>query len=122
MNGIFCNVGRYNYTFPDRILSCVDVFGEKWKKLNTELFTDEVEKRLALWNMTSREYSNTISKRRPWEELGITFRKDDDDDDDDDNDKKKVVGVLFHLSVILLCKIHKRAQRPNFTRHNVTDP
>lgn len=56
---------------------------------DTELFIDEVEKRPAIWDMTSREYSNKISKRRAWEELSVIFCAADDNDD-----KKKVIGML----------------------------
>lgn len=44
---------------------------------DTELFIDEIEKRPAIWYMTSGEYANKISKRRAWEEISIIFCKDD---------------------------------------------
>lgn len=47
--------------------------------------------------MTSREYSNKISKRRAREELSIIFCESDDNDD-----KKKVLGMLCYLIIILL--------------------
>lgn len=57
--------------------------------IDTKFFIDEIEKRPAIWDMTSHEYSNLNLKRRAWEELSIIFCEADDNDD-----KKKVIGML----------------------------
>ncbi|KAG5897655.1 hypothetical protein JTB14_024484 [Gonioctena quinquepunctata] len=40
---------------------------------DTELFIDENEKRVAIWDMESSDYSNRITKRRNWEEIVEIF-------------------------------------------------
>lgn len=54
---------------------------------DTELFIDEVEKRVAIWDMESPDYSNRILKRRSWEELVEIFSEAGDSEE-----KKKVLG------------------------------
>lgn len=54
---------------------------------DTELFIDEIEKRVALWDMASTEYSNRITKRRNWEELVEIFCEAGDSEE-----KKKTLG------------------------------
>jgi hypothetical protein len=49
---------------------------------DTDLFIDEVEKRPAIWDMASTEYSNKVSKRRAWEEIVLIFSDSGDGDDD----------------------------------------
>jgi hypothetical protein len=48
---------------------------------DTYLFMDEVEKRPAIWDMASTEYSNKASKRRAWEETMLIFSDSGDRDD-----------------------------------------
>nr|CAI5829759.1 unnamed protein product [Callosobruchus analis] len=45
----------------------------------TDLFIDEVEKRPAIYNMNSKEYSNKILKKRAWEQLVLIFCNDDNE-------------------------------------------
>ena len=46
----------------------------KWTKtFDIDLFIDEVEKSPAIWNMSSTEYSNKLSKRRAWEDILLIF-------------------------------------------------
>ncbi|GBP31456.1 hypothetical protein EVAR_17946_1 [Eumeta japonica] len=40
---------------------------------NTELLIDEIEKRPAIWDMTSSDYSDKNLRRRAWEELVLIF-------------------------------------------------
>lgn len=54
---------------------------------DTELFIDEVEKREALWDMESPNYSNRNLKRRGWEELVEIFSEASDSEE-----KKKTLG------------------------------
>lgn len=54
---------------------------------NTELFIDEIEKRVALWDLESTEYSNRTTKRRNWEEIVEIFCEAGDSEE-----KKKALG------------------------------
>ncbi|XP_073964259.1 uncharacterized protein [Choristoneura fumiferana] len=54
---------------------------------NTELFIDEIEKRPAIWDMTSSNYSDRNLKRRAWEELVLIFCEGDDSEE-----KKKLLS------------------------------
>lgn len=42
-------------------------------EIETDLFISEVEKRPAIWNTNSPEYSNKTLKRKSWEELVLLF-------------------------------------------------
>ncbi|KAJ2941416.1 hypothetical protein O0L34_g3625 [Tuta absoluta] len=55
---------------------------------DTELFIDEVEKRVAIWNMESSDYSNRVIKRRNWEEIVEIFCEAGDSEE-----KKKALGI-----------------------------
>lgn len=54
-------------------------------EVETGLLISEVEKRLAIWDMTSSEYSNRTLKRKAWKELVLVFS-----DVEDTEDKKKI--------------------------------
>ncbi|XP_061717602.1 uncharacterized protein LOC133525331 [Cydia pomonella] len=54
-----------------------------------DLLIDEIEKRDAIWNLNSKQYSNKIIKRRSWEELVLIFCNHDDSEE-----KKKNLGKL----------------------------
>ncbi|XP_072389794.1 uncharacterized protein [Diabrotica undecimpunctata] len=56
---------------------------------NTDLFIDEVEKRPAIWNLNSKEYSNKILKKRAWQYLVLIFCNDGDTEE-----KKKLRSTL----------------------------
>ena len=45
----------------------------KCDRFGTNLFIDEVEKRLAIWDMTSSGYKDTEAKKRSWEEIMEVF-------------------------------------------------
>ncbi|XP_034836476.1 uncharacterized protein [Maniola hyperantus] len=57
---------------------------------DTELFIDEIEKRVAIWDMESSDYSNRIIKRRNWEEIVEIFCEAGDSEE-----KKKTLGTLL---------------------------
>lgn len=63
------------------------------KEFDTDLFIDEIEKRPPIWNMTSSEYSNKISKRKAWEEIVLIFS--------DTEERKKFHGKYYLLLCIL---------------------
>lgn len=46
------------------------------RKINTEDFICEIEKRAALWDTRSEEYSNKNSKLRAWESVIVNFLPD----------------------------------------------
>ncbi|GBP88978.1 hypothetical protein EVAR_87750_1 [Eumeta japonica] len=46
-----------------------------------DLLIDEIEKRDAIWNINSKEYSNKIIKRRSWEELVLIFCSNNDSEE-----------------------------------------
>ncbi|CAK1589528.1 unnamed protein product [Parnassius mnemosyne] len=48
---------------------------------NTELFIDEIEKRPAVWDMTSSVYSDKNLRRRAWEELVLIFCEGDENEE-----------------------------------------
>ncbi|XP_060864621.1 uncharacterized protein LOC132940846 [Metopolophium dirhodum] len=48
------------------------------EEFDTDLFIDKIEKRPPMWDMTSSEYSNEISKRMPWEEIVLIFSDQSD--------------------------------------------
>jgi len=54
-------------------------------EVETDLLISEVEKRPAIWDMTSSEYSNRTLKRKAWEELVLVFSHVEDTED-----KKKI--------------------------------
>jgi hypothetical protein len=56
-------------------------------EVETDLLISEVEKRPAIWFMTSSEYSNRTLKRKAWEELVLIFSHVEDTED-----KKKNLG------------------------------
>lgn len=56
-------------------------------EVETDLLISEVEKRPAIWDMTSSEYSNRTLKRNAWEELVLVFSHVEDTED-----KKKNLG------------------------------
>lgn len=67
---------------------------------NTQLFIDEIEKRPAIWDMTSSDYSDRNLKRRAWEELVLIFCEGDDSEE-----KKKllceyIVYIYLHLQSV----------------------
>jgi hypothetical protein len=62
---------------------------------DTDLFIDEVEKRPAIWDMASTEYSNKASKRRAWEAIVLIFS-----DSGDGDDKKKILDTYYLLLII----------------------
>lgn len=57
--------------------------------VSIDLLIDEIEKREAIWNINSKEYSNKIIKRRSWEELVLIFCSNNDSEE-----KKKNLGKL----------------------------
>ncbi|KAF9814770.1 hypothetical protein SFRURICE_014865 [Spodoptera frugiperda] len=48
---------------------------------NTELLIDEIEKRPAIWDMTSSDYSDKNLRRRAWEELVLIFCEGHDNEE-----------------------------------------
>ncbi|CAH0730593.1 unnamed protein product, partial [Brenthis ino] len=54
---------------------------------NTELLIDEIEKRPAIWDMTSSDYSDKNLRRRAWEELVLIFCEGHDNEE-----KKKILS------------------------------
>ncbi|VVD04348.1 unnamed protein product [Leptidea sinapis] len=48
---------------------------------NTELFIDEIEKRPAIWDMTSSDYSDKNFRRRAWQERLLIFCKGHDNEE-----------------------------------------
>ncbi|XP_075983668.1 uncharacterized protein LOC142981554 [Anticarsia gemmatalis] len=54
---------------------------------NTELLIDEIEKRPAIWDMTSSDYSDKNLRRRAWEELVLIFCEGYDNEE-----KKKILS------------------------------
>jgi hypothetical protein len=66
---------------------------------DTDLFIDEIERRPAIWDMASTEYSNKVSKRRTWEEIVLIFC---DSGDEDDN----IGYVYFYLFITYYFKEH----------------
>ena len=60
------------------------------EEFNTDLFIDEIEKRPPIWDMTSSEYSNKISKRKAWEEIVLIFS-----DPSDTEERKKFHGKYY---------------------------
>lgn len=81
---------------------------------NTELFIDEVEKRPAIWDMTSSDYSDRNLKRRAWEELVLIFCEGDDSEE-----KKKLlceyIIYLFTFTISLCYKLNMVIQPINFS-------
>lgn len=64
--------------------------------VSTDLLIDEIEKRVAIWNINSKEYANKIIKRRSWEELVLIFCNNNDSEE-----KKKNLGKLqSYLNII----------------------
>ncbi|XP_049762303.1 uncharacterized protein LOC126088219 [Schistocerca cancellata] len=59
-SGLAQKQGRHNKKMVQMVLT-----------FNTELFIDEIEKRPAIWNMTSSIYSDKNLRRRTWEELRL---------------------------------------------------
>ncbi|XP_048486662.1 uncharacterized protein LOC125490692 [Plutella xylostella] len=57
---------------------------------DTELLIEEVEKRIAIWDMESADYANRLIKRRNWEEIVEIFCEAGDSDE-----KKKTLGMLL---------------------------
>jgi len=47
-------------------------------EIETDLFISEIEKRPAIWDMKSIEYSNKTLKRNAWEELVLLFSNIED--------------------------------------------
>ena len=64
---------------------------------DTELFIDEIEKRGAIWDMESSDYSNRAIKRSNWEEIVEIFCESDDSEE-----KKKTLGKLRIVYLIIL--------------------
>lgn len=62
-----------------------------------DLLIDEIEKKEAIWNINSKQYSDRIIKRRSWEELVLIFCVHDDSEE-----KKKNVGKLYIRFIFLL--------------------
>jgi len=56
-------------------------------EIETDLFISEIEKRPAIWDMKSNEYSNRTLKRNAWGELVLLFSNIEDTED-----KKKNLG------------------------------
>lgn len=50
-------------------------------EIETDLFISEIEKRPAIWDMKSIEYSNKTLKRNAWEELVLLFSNIEDTED-----------------------------------------
>ncbi|GBP79043.1 hypothetical protein EVAR_59960_1 [Eumeta japonica] len=68
-----------------------------------DLLIDEIEKRDAIWNINSKEYSNKIIKRRSWEELVLIFCSNNDFEEKKKNLEKKEEDdedKLFCLSLV----------------------
>ncbi|CAK1599007.1 unnamed protein product [Parnassius mnemosyne] len=66
--------------------------------INTELFIDEIEKRPAIWDMTSSVYSDKNLRRRAWEELVFIFCEVDDNEE-----KKKILCEYIYLYFQSVC-------------------
>lgn len=64
---------------------------------DTELFIDEIEKRQAIWDMSSADYSNRNKKRSAWEELVIIFGENDDSEEKKKNLGKAIYFTLNHF-------------------------
>ncbi|KAL4083026.1 hypothetical protein QTP88_028356 [Uroleucon formosanum] len=60
-------------------------------EVETDLLISEVEKRPAIWDMTSSEYSNRTLKRKAWEKLVLVFSHVEDTED------KKKIWVRLEL-------------------------
>jgi len=56
-------------------------------EIEVDTLINEVEKRPAIWDMTTHEYSNRTIKRRSWEELVLVFGGPEDSEE-----KKKNLG------------------------------
>lgn len=69
---------------------------------NTELFIDEIEKRPAIWDMTSSNYSDRNLKRRAWEELVLIFCEGDDSEE-----KKKLLCEYIYLFTFTISLYYK---------------
>lgn len=59
---------------------------------DTELFIDEIEKRVAIWDMESTDYSNRNIKRTNWVEIVEIFCEAGDSEE-----KKKTLGKFIIL-------------------------
>ncbi|KAL4142558.1 hypothetical protein QTP88_004997 [Uroleucon formosanum] len=57
-------------------------------EIEIDTLINEVEKRPAIWDMTTHEYSNRTIKRRSWEELVLVFGGPEDSEE-----KKKNLGL-----------------------------
>lgn len=49
---------------------------ESPSEINIESFILEIQNRPAIWDMTTREYSDRIAKKKAWEEISTLFIKD----------------------------------------------
>ena len=67
---------------------------------DTELFIDEIEKRQAIWDMSSADYSNRNKKRSAWEELVIIFGENDDTEE-----KKKTQQFILYVKSFCVAKV-----------------
>lgn len=75
---------------------------------NTELLIGEIEKRPAIWDMTSSDYSDNNLRRRAWGELVLIFCEGHDNEE-----KKKIlceyiylftftIGLCYKLNITIL--------------------
>jgi hypothetical protein len=69
---------------------------------DTDLFIDEIEKRPAIWDMASSEYSNKLSKRRAWEEIVLIFISDAGDAEEKNILGKYISIYLFFQKITTL--------------------
>lgn len=67
-------------------------------EINIDTLINEVEKRPAIWDMSSHDYSNRTMKRRSWEELVLIFCGTEDSEEQ----KKSLGRYLINLYFIIL--------------------
>lgn len=69
---------------------------------NTELFIDEVEKRPAIWDMSSSDYSLKNLRRRAWEEIVLIFCEGHDNEE-----KKKLLCEYIYIFTFKISLCYK---------------
>jgi hypothetical protein len=68
-------------------------------EIKTDLFINEIEKRPAIWNMKSSEYSN---RTNAWEELVLVFSNIEDTEDKKKNLGKQKLILKYVIDFISL--------------------
>jgi hypothetical protein len=74
-------------------------------EFDTDLFSDEIETRPAIWDMASSDYSNKLSKKRAWEEFVLIFS---DSGDAEEEEKRKYWVSIFIFIYLFFKKITQR--------------